>query len=516
MKDLGQKNIVLLQLQGTIQIAKSWICKRLDLRPPRTTSSPPSEGRGTNVVEETGTEIQDTMNETSRGNLIRRKYETIKRSISKLTAKIADGYPSTAPSSEGSGTSVSESTGSGINEPANGDSCDDDNRHDDDTPARSYFKLTVEKSSGQKGSDAPSWERFDMSVIPKARLRDNPGAEDTIHVHATCSDGAKVIFHSHEPTTSRDSATSEFASSNAEDRRFIPERNLNAHPNVDTAVTYYGNKHPNVDAATTCDRLTYEFSTEVGADVHNLLHSDTAAAADNHSTTAFSSSGKKKTHVIRHVGSGIQKPADGNRRGSIDTENSQNVHNRSLRSCRVYSENEFRNVSKLEISNFEGVTSRQGLGTYVRNCWFSKRPRGTVIPSCVTRDSFSGLGLPTTLAYRRLRTYLPTSALRTTPAYSTYTTSGDRLLLDSSSADTLIPCGQKDPSSGLLDLASLPAVHLRPLTTPVRSSPVRPHVSRVAPSALAAVLCSQTVDDASTSPVERLTSQVLYPCNGID
>ena len=162
MKDLGRKSIVFLQLQGTIQIAKSWICKRLDLRPPRTTSSPPSEGRGTNVVEETGTEIQDTMNETSRGNLIRRKYETIKRSISKLTAKIADGYPSTAPSSEGSGTSVSESTGSGINEPANGDSCDDDNRHDDDTPARSYFKLTVEKSSGQKGSDVPSRERFDM------------------------------------------------------------------------------------------------------------------------------------------------------------------------------------------------------------------------------------------------------------------------------------------------------------------------------------------------------------------
>ena len=174
-------------------------------------------------------------------------------------------------------------------------------------------------------------------------------------MHATCSNSAKVIFHSHEPTTSRDSATSEFASSNAEDRRFIPERNLNAHPNVDTAVTYYGNKHPNVDAVTTCDRPTYEFSTEVGADVHNLLHSDTAAAADNHSTTAFSSSGKKKTHVIRHVGSGIQELADGNRRGSIDTKNSgwrllnknvskndfRNVHNRSLSSCYVQSKNEF-------------------------------------------------------------------------------------------------------------------------------------------------------------------------------
>ena len=113
MKDLGQKSIVLLQLQGTIQIAKSWICKRLDLRPPRTTSSPPSKGRGTNVVEETGTEIQDTMNKTSRGNLNCRKYKTNKRSIPKLTAKIADSYPSTAaPSSERSGTSVSESTGS--------------------------------------------------------------------------------------------------------------------------------------------------------------------------------------------------------------------------------------------------------------------------------------------------------------------------------------------------------------------------------------------------------------------
>ena len=79
MKDLGQKSIVYLQLQSTIQIAKSWICNRLGLRPPRTTSPPPSEGRGTNVVEETGTEIQDTMNGTSRGNLIRRKNETNKR-----------------------------------------------------------------------------------------------------------------------------------------------------------------------------------------------------------------------------------------------------------------------------------------------------------------------------------------------------------------------------------------------------------------------------------------------------
>ena len=148
------------------------------------------------------------------------------------------------------------------------------------------------------------------------------------------------------------------------------------------------------------------------------------------------------------------------------------------------------------------VTPKQGLRTYVRDRWFSNSPRGTIIPSCVIRDSFSGLGLPTTLAYRRLRTYLPTPALRTTPAYSTYTTSGDRLLLDSSSADTLIPCGQKDPSSGLLDLASLPAVHLRSLTTPVRSSPVRPHVSRVAPSALAAVLCSQNVDNGSMSSGE--------------
>ena len=117
MKDLGQKSIVFLQLQGTIQIAKSWICKRLDLRPPRTLSSPPSEGRGTNVVEETGTEIQDTMNETSQGNLICRKYETNKQSIPKLTATVADGYPSTAaPSSEGSGTFVSESTESKIGE----------------------------------------------------------------------------------------------------------------------------------------------------------------------------------------------------------------------------------------------------------------------------------------------------------------------------------------------------------------------------------------------------------------
>ena len=202
MKDLGQKSIVLLQLQGTIQIAKSWICKRHDLRPPRTTSSPPSEGRGTSVVEETGTEIQDTMNETSRGNLIRRKHETIKRSISKLTAKIADGYPSTAPSSEGSGTFVSESTESGICEPENRNSCDDVNRYDDDTPARSYFKLTVEKASGQKGSNVPSWEKIDMSVILKTRPRDNSSAKDKIYVHATCSNDAKVTCHSHKSTTS--------------------------------------------------------------------------------------------------------------------------------------------------------------------------------------------------------------------------------------------------------------------------------------------------------------------------
>ena len=156
---------------------------------------------------------------------------------------------------------------------------------------------------------------------------------------------------------------------------------------------------------TICDRLTYEFSNEVDADVHDLLHSDTAEAADNHSTTAFPSSGKKKTHVIRHVGSEIQKPADGNRRVSIDTKNSgwpplnknvskndlRNVHNRSLSSCCVQSKNEFRNVSKLEIPNFEVVTPKQGLRTYVRDRWFSNSPRGTVILSCVTRDSFSGL-----------------------------------------------------------------------------------------------------------------------------
>ena len=84
----------------------------------------------------------------------------------------------------------------------NGNSCDDVNRYDDDKPARSYFKLTVEKASGQKGSDVPSWERFDMSVILKTRPRDNSDAKDTIHVHATCSDDAKVTFHSHKPTTS--------------------------------------------------------------------------------------------------------------------------------------------------------------------------------------------------------------------------------------------------------------------------------------------------------------------------
>ena len=115
MKDLGRKSIVFLQLQGTIQIAKSRICKRLFLRRPRTTSPPPSEGRGTNVVEDTGSEIQESKNETSQGNLDRRKNETHKRSIPKLTAKIASPPPS-----DGRGTQEVEATGSGITGVADG------------------------------------------------------------------------------------------------------------------------------------------------------------------------------------------------------------------------------------------------------------------------------------------------------------------------------------------------------------------------------------------------------------
>ena len=119
MKVLGQKSIVFLQLQGTIQIAKSWICKRLFLRRPKTTSSPPSEGRGTNVVEDTGSEIQDSKNVTSQGNLNRRKNKTNKRSIFKLILKLTEKIASPPPS-DGRGTQVVEATGSVIKGAADG------------------------------------------------------------------------------------------------------------------------------------------------------------------------------------------------------------------------------------------------------------------------------------------------------------------------------------------------------------------------------------------------------------
>ena len=68
MKDLGRKNYVLLQLRGTLQIAKLWIRKQLNLRHPSTTSPPPSEGRGTHVIEETGSEIQGAADGLRPGN----------------------------------------------------------------------------------------------------------------------------------------------------------------------------------------------------------------------------------------------------------------------------------------------------------------------------------------------------------------------------------------------------------------------------------------------------------------
>ena len=119
MKELGQKSDVLLQLQGTIQIAKSRICKRLFLRRPRTTSPPPSEGRGTNVVEDTGSEIQDSKNVTSQGNLNRRENKTNKRSILKLILKLTEKIAS-PPHSDGRGTQVVEATGSVIKGAADG------------------------------------------------------------------------------------------------------------------------------------------------------------------------------------------------------------------------------------------------------------------------------------------------------------------------------------------------------------------------------------------------------------
>ena len=86
MKDLGQKSYVLFQLRGTIEIAKSWFRKRLNLSRLDTASSPPSDGRGTQVVEATGIEIQRAANRFRHGNFNRRDNATITRPNFKLTA----------------------------------------------------------------------------------------------------------------------------------------------------------------------------------------------------------------------------------------------------------------------------------------------------------------------------------------------------------------------------------------------------------------------------------------------
>ena len=86
MKDLGKKSYVLSQLRGTIEIAKSWFRKRLNLSRPYTASSPPSDGRGTQVVEATGIEIQRAANRLRHGNFNRREYAIFTRSNLKLSA----------------------------------------------------------------------------------------------------------------------------------------------------------------------------------------------------------------------------------------------------------------------------------------------------------------------------------------------------------------------------------------------------------------------------------------------
>ena len=86
MKDLGPKSYVLFQLQGTILSAKLWFCRRLNLCRPNTTSPPPSDGRGTQVVESTGSGIQGATYRLRHGNLKRRNSVTITQSNFKLAA----------------------------------------------------------------------------------------------------------------------------------------------------------------------------------------------------------------------------------------------------------------------------------------------------------------------------------------------------------------------------------------------------------------------------------------------
>ena len=86
MKDLGPKSYVLFQLQGTILSAKLWFCRRLNLCRSNTTSPLPSDGQGTQVVESTGSGIQGVANRLMHGNLKRRNNVTITRLNFKLAA----------------------------------------------------------------------------------------------------------------------------------------------------------------------------------------------------------------------------------------------------------------------------------------------------------------------------------------------------------------------------------------------------------------------------------------------
>ena len=98
MKDLGPKNYVLLQLQGTTQIPKLWICKRLNLRSTNTTSPPPSDGRGTQVVEEMCSGILGVADKLRPGNLNCRNNVTHTRLNFKLIVELTRCQSATAAS----------------------------------------------------------------------------------------------------------------------------------------------------------------------------------------------------------------------------------------------------------------------------------------------------------------------------------------------------------------------------------------------------------------------------------
>ena len=89
MKDLGPKNYVLFQLRGTIQSAKLWIRRQLNLSQTNTASPPPSDGRGTQVVEATGSEIKGAADGYRPGNLNRCDNVTNTRLKLKLAAGLA-------------------------------------------------------------------------------------------------------------------------------------------------------------------------------------------------------------------------------------------------------------------------------------------------------------------------------------------------------------------------------------------------------------------------------------------